>query len=373
MIISLQTTTFGAFGGIPTYNRLICHALNDTAPSNVLVATDTNADINGANAELPNLEIEAFGRNRVALLLRVLSLALTRKFGIALMGHVNYAPLGWLLKRIQPRLRYGVVLYGIEAWTKLPRMRRRALQEADFVISISDYTKQRAIASNGLKPERVHLLPNAIESSARESTRATNVRASKGVCLLSVCRLDDTEKYKGVDLVLEVLKEVAKQVPDVHYVVVGTGNDLERHKRLADSVGVGDRVQFLGSVDKKTLEKCYLECDVFVMPSAGEGFGFVFLEAMQHAKPVVAALSGGTPEVVENGVTGILVEYGDRRELAAVLLDLCLDSNRREVLGQAGYDRLQEKFTFSQFRRGLKDILAAYSGVPDQEAVRNAG
>ncbi len=373
MILSLQTTTFSAFGGIPTYNRLICRALNETTPGNVLIATDAKADINGAKALLANLEVEAFERNRSALLLRVVSLALTQKFEIALMGHVNYAPLGWLLKRVQPRLRYGVILYGIEAWEPLPLMRRKALQEADFVISISDYTKQRAIASNGLKPERVHLLPNAIESNARESTTDPRPRDRKGVCLLSVCRLDETEKYKGVDLVLEVLSDVAKQVPEVHYVVVGTGTDLDRHKQLAESLGLMDRVEFLGSVDEATLRECYLDCDVFVLPSAGEGFGFVFLEAMQHAKPVVAARNGGTPEVVNNGVTGVLVEYGDRRELAAVLLDLCLNSPKRTLLGQAGHERLQEKFTFAQFRQGLREILGSQARVSDPEVVKSAG
>jgi glycosyltransferase involved in cell wall biosynthesis len=148
-------------------------------------------------------------------------------------------------------------------------------------------------------------------------------------------------------------------VPDVQYIIIGSGTDLERHKQLALEVGVADRVHFLGTVDDPTLRSCYQSCDVFVMPSAQEGFGFVYLEAMQYAKAVVAARSGGAPEVVEEQVTGRLVEYGNQDELAEALVELCLDSEKRVRLGAAGYQRLQEKFTFAHFKEKLVGILDA--------------
>jgi glycosyltransferase involved in cell wall biosynthesis len=155
------------------------------------------------------------------------------------------------------------------------------------------------------------------------------------------------------------LPSIAARVADVQYIIIGTGTDLERHKQLAREVGVPDRVHFLGTVDEATLRSCYKSCDVFVMPSAQEGFGFVYLEAMQYAKAVVAANSGGAPEVVEDQVTGRLVEYGNEEELAQALIELCLDPEKRTRLGTAGYQRLQERFTFAQFKRKLTEILAA--------------
>jgi phosphatidylinositol alpha-1,6-mannosyltransferase len=308
--------------------------------------------------ELPNLRLQAFDQNRVALTGRFLRLALTHKFDLALIGHVNYAPFGLMLKRLQPQLRYGVMLYGIEAWQQLAGVRRRALQRADFMISISDYTKQRAVEANALITDRVYLLPNALESTSVEPfTTATQSTATAGTRLLSVCRLEQAEQYKGVDKTIEVLPEVVKAVPDIQYVVVGGGTDLERHKQLAEKFGVAERVHFLGFLRDESLRACYRDCDVFVMPSAGEGFGFVFLEAMKYGKAIVAADSGGAPEVVQDGITGSLVQSGNKEQLAEALISLCLDPGKRQRLGQAGYQRLQENFTFSHFKQKLTEIL----------------
>jgi glycosyltransferase involved in cell wall biosynthesis len=149
-----------------------------------------------------------------------------------------------------------------------------------------------------------------------------------------------------------------ERVADVQYIIIGSGTDLERHKQLALEVGVSERVHFLGTVDEETLRHCYKSCDIFVMPSAQEGFGFVYLEAMQFSKVVVAARSGGAPEVVEDQVTGRLVEYGNEDELAQTLIELCLDPEKRTRLGSAGYRRLQERFMFAHFKQKLTEILS---------------
>jgi glycosyltransferase involved in cell wall biosynthesis len=358
LILSLQTTTFGAFGGIPTYNRLVCRVLNDFDKGLVLIATDKPSDLTTTAAELPNLTFEAFAHNRTALMRRVLRLCLTQKFDVVLIGHVNHAPLGWLIKKLQPQLRYGVILYGIEAWHQLSPLRRGALRRADFLISISDYTRQKASRINDLESHRIYLLPNAIDLSQRETTCGPEqVETIRGTRLLSVCRLDRNERYKGVDKVIEALPEVISRVPDVQYVVVGDGTDLERHKRLAQDLGVADRVHFPGILSKGALALHYQQCDVFVLPSAGEGFGFVFLEAMQYGKPIVAANSGGAPEVVFDDVTGRLVEYDDRPQLVNALTDLCLQPDKRDRMGKAGYELLQGSFTFPGFRKKLSEIL----------------
>src|SRR6185312_10680667 len=105
--------------------------------------------------------------------------------------------------------------------------------------------------------------------------------------LLSVCRFDRTDPYKGIDTVIEALPTVLSHFPELHYYVVGNGNDLERHKMLAATSGVAEHVHFLGSLAATTLRDYYRACDVFVMPSAGEGFGIVFLEAMRYAKATI--------------------------------------------------------------------------------------
>lgn len=361
-IVTLQTTTFSAYGGIPAYNRLICRALNELPEAEkglVLVANDNASDIERSSKELPRLHLQAFNQNRKALTRRFISVALRQEVDLILVGHVNYAPLAWALKSFQPQLRYGVMLYGIEAWQPLTTVRRWAVQKADFLISISEYTRRRAVESNALDSGRVHLLPNALECSETNRSQM-EVLASPpggGARLLSVCRLDQSEQYKGVDKVIECLPELARSVPEVQYTVVGGGTDLERHKSLAERLGVAGRVRFLGFVTDEALDACYRECDVFVMPSAGEGFGFVFLEAMKYGKPIVAARSGGAPEVVQDGLNGKLIEYGNKLELVETLKDLCLHRDKRERLGDGGYRLLQENYTFEHFKQKFADII----------------
>lgn len=360
MILSLQTNTFGCYGGIPTYNRLVTRALNSGDLGNgncVLVAMDDPSVIGPATASHQRLRISAFGGKRTAFVRAALNLALREQIDLVLAGHVNYAPLCILLKILRPKMRIGVFVYGWEVWKQMPLLRRWSVQQADFVISISDYTKSQAVQTNGVQEQRAFILPNALEWTNDISPSGVAHELPAGTKLLSVGRLDSTEQQKGFDTVIESLPAVIQRVPDVQYILIGVGSDLERHKALASTVGVSDHVHFLGAVDEAMLQHCYRSCDLFVMPSAQEGFGFVYLEAMHYHKAVVAANSGGAPEVVEDHITGRLVEYGNKEQLARALTDLLSDPDLRQHLGNAGYQKLQEKFTFPQFMTTFAEIL----------------
>jgi len=218
------------------------------------------------------------------------------------------------------------------------------------------------------------VLPNALEWTDENS--AATISSGSGTRLLSVCRLERNEQYKGIDTTLRALAKITSMIPDLHYVVVGVGSDLARHKELANELGVADRVEFTGSVSDETLRAYYRDCDVFMLPSAAEGFGFVFLEAMHYAKPIIAANSGATPEVVRDRETGLLVEYGNVEQLADAITSLCRDTNLRQLLGAAGKIRLHENFTFDQFRERFGKIVSCElglktAGMPAHRQTRN--
>ncbi len=373
MILALQTTTFSAHGGIPAYNRMVCRALNelddlDLGERLVLIAMDRQSDIAPSAGHFPNLTLEAFAGNRVTFVRRVLATALRKRIDLALIGHVNHAPLGIALKRIQPGLRYGVITYGVDVWSRLSGIKRLALQRADFVASISEYTRNQIVEVQGVPRDRVHVLPKTIDWLREETKPGPDETweapaLPEGIRLLSVCRLEATERYKGVDTVIAALPTSLKRVPDLQYIVVGSGSDLNRHKRLAVEAGVADRVHFLGSVDDATLRHCYQSCDIFALPSDGEGFGIVYLEAAHYGKPVIAANSRAVPEVVTHNETGLLVDYGNVEQLAEAISVLCLNVGLREKFGRAGRDRLRQEFTFDLFKEKLHEIVL--SGMPE--------
>ena len=121
--------------------------------------------------------------------------------------------------------------------------------------------------------------------------------------------------------------------------------------------GIADRVHFLSCLSGDELAACYAHADVFAMPSSGEGFGLVFLEAMAFAKPVVGAACGGTTDLVEHGVNGLLVPSGDTQKLVAALVSLLGDEPFSARLGRRGAQLVREKYTFENFERELERIL----------------
>ena len=277
--------------------------------------------------------------------------------------HPNLAPVGWLVKK-RTGARLAVVAWGTDVWERLPLHRQWPLRRADAVLAISRHTAEQVEKIQGVDAARIHLMPLALEPAFWD--RAQNVGEVRlppgfppGSTLLTVTRLAANEGYKGVDTVIQALPQLARAVPDVQYVVVGDGDDRPRLEALGRTLGVADRVHFLGWRDALSpdLVACYANCDVFVMPSRGEGFGLVFLEAMAFGKPVVGGAHGGTADVIEDGVTGFLVCHGDIERLTQVLATLLRDRGLRQEMGQRARASVQGKFLFAHFEARLRKLV----------------
>jgi len=105
------------------------------------------------------------------------------------------------------------------------------------------------------------------------------------------------------------------------------------------------------------LAACYGHCELFALPSRGEGFGLVYLEAMACGKPVIGGAHGGAPEVIEDGKTGYLVAHGDAAQLATAMETLLDDATLRGEMGRRGKQRVENEFRFSVFAKSFRKIL----------------
>jgi len=298
-----------------------------------------------------------FARNKASLFLRLLRL--TPRIERLYLGHVNLAPLAWLLQRFRPRIRYWIVAHGVEVWQPLPLLRRLALRGARGVFSVSADTAARMIAAQKLDSRRVRLLSPSLDPAFVQASCEAHVPAlpTAGRFVLTVGRLISSEPGKGVDSVIQVLADLLKSFPDLFYVVVGEGDLRPELEKMARESPARDRILFLGKLTLEQLKHCYSRCDLFVMPSRQEGFGVVFLEAMALGKPVIAACLGGATEIVKNGVTGFLVVPGDLEMLALRLTQLLEDEALRKELGDAGRKRVEENYSFEGYRAKLRAIL----------------
>jgi len=160
------------------------------------------------------------------------------------------------------------------------------------------------------------------------------------------------------------MEQVVKRLPQARLIAVGkTGfrgtDDWEFYKHLADRTGVAANMEFHESVSQQTLLGFYSDCDILVLPSKTEGWGLALMEAMACGKAVVASRVGGVPELVREGVDGLLVEPGDIAGLSDAMIRLLSDSNLRSMMGRAGRERVRD---FS-WDRTADVVLAAYEAA----------
>ncbi len=170
--------------------------------------------------------------------------------------------------------------------------------------------------------------------------------------------------HKGV----EHLVEAARYLSGVQIVVAGEGASLEAMEHLADSLGVRDRVRFLGRVSQEALPRLYAACDVFVLPSVSrlEAFGIVALEAMATGKAVVVADIPGVREVIEDGKEGLLADPVNPQDLAEKIRRLVEDPALRERMGRAGREKVLASFTVE---RVVDQLLEVYNSVVKSKSV----
>jgi phosphatidylinositol alpha-1,6-mannosyltransferase len=157
-------------------------------------------------------------------------------------------------------------------------------------------------------------------------------------------------------------------LPEAFYVVVGDGAHRQLFQQLARGLGLAEKVIFTGPIADALLPSYYAACDLFVLPSTKEGFGIVFLEAMEHGKPCIGARAGGIPEVVRDGVTGLLVDASDLpRSLPAAILRLLADPSLARAMGERGREELELNFAFPRFHERLEKLLYPADAVEAPE------
>jgi glycosyltransferase involved in cell wall biosynthesis len=282
----------------------------------------------------------------------VLRLAVQRnRYTDVLCLHLHLGPVARLLAARQSRLT--IFLLGVEAWKPLSRLQRMALERSHSILSISEHTAHRFREANPeFTAQRVYVCHPAVRDEIGRATRDEPLPAASFA--LIVARMAAWERYKGHDLLITIWPRVAAEVPGARLMVVGDGDDRARlEARTAQLEGL---VSFIGRVSDEALTALYQQCAFFVMPSRDEGFGLVFLEAMRAGKACIGAV-GAAAEIIEDGVTGLVVDPGDPEQLLKAILRLFREPDTRVRMGQAGAARVTAQFTEAHFKRRLLGLL----------------
>jgi len=228
-----------------------------------------------------------------------------------------------------------------------PKVRRYELNEVDRVFPVSRQI-QRSLEAGGVLPERLRVIYSGLDTSAVPvQADGHQIRHEFGipVDVPLIGTVGNLFPRKGYEVMLRALPTILKSLPELHYLVVGGGNAAyeTRLRSLVEELGVANRVHFAGFQDP--VYSCLAAMDLYVHPALTEGFGIAVLEAMAMRKPVVATATGGLPEIVQDGETGIVVLPGDSDALAQSVSELLQDPARCRQMGEAGRTRVATHFT----------------------------
>lgn len=256
-------------------------------------------------------------------------------------------------------------------WSMLPVARnalRRIGNNTDVVTFISDYTRGRFAAAFGPNAALERLSPGVdVDRFEPNSVARAELRARYGVGTRPVVMcLSRLVPRKGQDMLIRALPAIRERIEGTALVIVGGGSYRDDLRRLAHDFGVADHVVFTDGVPAEELAAHHAMADVFAMPcrtrGSGldvEGFGIVYLEASATGVPVVAGNSGGAPETVVDGETGLVVDGWDVGAIAAAVGDLLADPDRAAAMGAAGRRWVVDNWQWHIKARRLSELLSS--------------
>ena len=249
---------------------------------------------------------------------------------VVLVLHLHLLPLVWpLAMRGVPIVPF---LIGIESWRQLRGIRAMALHRARVAVAISSHTDRAFRQSN---PGFADLQVEVCHPATPALADGVSTRAAAPPFALIVGRLAADERYKGHDLLLDVWPAVERLVPGAALVVAGGGDDEARLRARVAAEGLQRAVTFTGTLDPEALASLYRGCTMFVLPSRGEGFGLVLLEAMSAGRACIAG-PGAAEEIVEHGVTGLIVDPDDRDAIVGAIAQLFTEFGPDRTLRRRG-------------------------------------
>ena len=331
-ILALVSDAFGGHGGIATFNRSFLSAI--AAMDNV-TSVRVLPRLVERDEPLPAKlvqENDAAG-GKVGYLKTLLRTLATESFDLVLCGHINLLPFA-RLAQVRCRCPLVLVVHGIDVQQAANRPGLRFLaRRVDQLISVSGLTRDRFLEWAPLKHGSASILPNSVDlerftPGAKSEALLDRYGLQGKQVLMTFGRLAGRDRHKGFDEVLEVLPELQKNHPDLVYLIVGDGPDRQRLQTKAQDLGVSAAVVFVGRIAEQEKVEHYRLADLYVMPSRGEGFGIVILEALACGIPVIGSRVDGTREALLDGRLGELVDPADSAELMDKI-ERCLQSVRK--------------------------------------------
>jgi glycosyltransferase involved in cell wall biosynthesis len=365
-------------GGIQVFSEFLLKGLQNNYPNldyNVFIKHDTNPVNNYQFLQKTNFHLSGLFPKTLktsAFAFQIITFAILQRPVLIITTHLNFTVAAYWLKRFTG-IPYCTIAHGIEAWDIKNPSLKKALHNADLILAVSSYTRNRLLQEQNLDPKKVSILPNTfdltrfqIRPKPDHLLKKYGLKTGQPV-ILTVGRLAEAERYKGYDQVLQALPEIRQTIPDVHYIIVGKGDDKARIEQQIIHLGLQDSVTLAGFIPDEQLCDYYNLCDVFAMPSKREGFGIVYLEALACGKPVLGGNQDGAVDALYHGELGVLVNPDDVHEIAKTLIHILQNNYPNPLIYEPESLRKNviETFGFESFKKTIESHLSEYFNFPN--------
>ncbi|MCL5949760.1 MAG: glycosyltransferase family 4 protein [Candidatus Bathyarchaeota archaeon] len=223
---------------------------------------------------------------------------------------------------------------------------RHTLQTADTVV-VPSLAYKTKLQKMHLNREKIQVIPYGIDTrkfqnNAKSEAFKTRYNCQGSKVILSVGRLN---YQKGFQYLIKAMPSVLHQIPNVKLIIVGEGEQLSYLRQLSKSLGVSQSVIFTGAISQAEIPNAYSAADVFVLPSLFESFGISLIEAQAAGKPVIGTRTGGVPEALVDGETGLLIDPGNFEQLEVAIVQALSDKDLAWKMGQRGIKFVETRFS----------------------------
>ncbi len=357
-------------GGVQVYSAFLLEALQSLYPHteyDVFLKHDTRCLSNVS--PINNTRFHFAGKwyiklRTLAFATQIFKSGIWQSPNLIITSHLNFTIVAYLLKRLKG-IPYWTVAHGVDAWNITNPTLKTALFHADRILAVSNYTRDRLLKEQNLDPSKISILPNTFDASGFKITDKPKYLLDRyrlkpeQPIILTVARLASADGYKGYDKIIQALLEIRYHLPDVHYIIVGKGDDRRRIEHLISELGLEDCVTLAGFIPDNELCDYYNLCNVFAMPSKGEGFGIVYLEALACGKPVLGGNQDGAIDALCGGELGVLVNPDDVEAIAQSLMQILKGTYPHPILYQPEILRRKviDTFGFEQFKQTLASLM----------------
>lgn len=362
-ILFLNLYAFSLTGGVEKVSRKFIYAIGQLLGNQAWVSYSMHDEEKDTDTRYISTDhYRTFGGAKLSFVASSFFKGL--KSNVVVLSHINLLPIAKLIKLFKPKQRIIMFAHGIEVWDVLPKWKTKFLQEKVQIWAVSNYTRDKMIAQHQISPQQIKVLNNSLSPFIQlpqhfekpEHLLEKYQIGENAPVIFTLNRLSASEKYKGYDKVIMALGKLKQQNQAFIYLLAGKADDAEhlRLTKLIEDNNLVNEVKMIGYLSEEELTPHFLLSDLFIMPSKGEGFGIVFIEAAAHGCKVIGGNIDGSTDALLNGQLGQLINPNEETEILQAIQNALADKAHQPHQQQ---QITIEHFGFDSYLKKVKELL----------------